>query len=41
MQAAAYTRYLGNIKLYFDNTGNIVSWEGQPIYLGTSIVRGK
>ncbi|XP_023941676.2 apyrase [Bicyclus anynana] len=39
VQASAYTRYLGDIKLFFDDAGKIVSWEGQPIYLGTSIVK--
>ncbi|CAH2093911.1 unnamed protein product [Euphydryas editha] len=39
VQAAAYTRYLGNIKLFIDEAGKVVSWQGQPIYLGTSIVK--
>ncbi|XP_050353509.1 apyrase-like [Nymphalis io] len=39
VQASCYTRYLGDIKLYIDKAGKIVSWKGQPIYLGTSIVR--
>ncbi|XP_045454113.1 apyrase-like [Melitaea cinxia] len=39
VQAAAYTRYLGDIKLFIDEAGNVISWQGQPIYLGTSIVK--
>ncbi|CAK1541648.1 unnamed protein product [Leptosia nina] len=39
VQASSYTRYLGNIKLFFDTEGKIISWEGQPVYLGTSIVK--
>ncbi|XP_041972284.1 apyrase-like [Aricia agestis] len=39
VQASCYTRYLGDFKLYFNDEGKIVSWEGQPIYLGTSIVK--
>ncbi|VVC88795.1 unnamed protein product [Leptidea sinapis] len=39
VQASCYTRYLGNIKLYFNDQGKIEHWEGQPIYLGTSIVK--
>ncbi|XP_045453855.1 apyrase-like [Melitaea cinxia] len=39
VQAAAHTRYLGNIKLFIDEAGKVVSWQGQPIYLGTSIVK--
>ncbi|CAH2986250.1 unnamed protein product [Chilo suppressalis] len=39
VQASCYTRYLGNIKLYFDDKGKLRSWNGQPIYLGSSIVQ--
>ncbi|XP_045503273.1 apyrase-like isoform X1 [Colias croceus] len=39
VQASCYTRYLGDITLYFDNQGKIVSWDGHPIYLGTSIIK--
>ncbi|XP_059048753.1 apyrase-like [Achroia grisella] len=38
VQAYCYTRYLGNIKLFIDDKGIVQSWEGSPIYLGTSIV---
>ncbi|KAL0818302.1 hypothetical protein ABMA28_008788 [Loxostege sticticalis] len=39
VQASCYTRYLGNIKLFIDANGIVQSWEGQPIYLGSSIVQ--
>ncbi|XP_047511504.1 apyrase-like [Pieris napi] len=39
VQASAYTRYLGDITLFFNDQGKIVSWNGQPIYLGTSIIK--
>ncbi|CAH0758689.1 unnamed protein product [Diatraea saccharalis] len=39
VQASCYTRYLGNIKLYFDDEGVLQAWDGQPIYLGSSIVQ--
>ncbi|XP_026314306.1 apyrase [Hyposmocoma kahamanoa] len=39
VQASCYTRYLGIIKLYIDEAGIIASWEGQPVYLGSSIVQ--
>ncbi|CAH0595310.1 unnamed protein product [Chrysodeixis includens] len=38
VQASCYTRYLGNIKLYFDDKGEIQRHEGQPVFLGTSII---
>ncbi|KAI5645834.1 calcineurin-like phosphoesterase domain-containing protein [Phthorimaea operculella] len=37
VQAAAHTQYLGEIKLYFDNEGNLLDWEGRPHYLGNEI----
>ncbi|CAK1541649.1 unnamed protein product [Leptosia nina] len=30
---------IGDITLYFDTEGKITSWNGRPIYLGTSIVK--
>ncbi|KAI5642596.1 calcineurin-like phosphoesterase domain-containing protein [Phthorimaea operculella] len=39
VQASAYTRYLGNIKLFFDAAGKLQKWEGEPLYLGSSIVQ--
>ncbi|XP_063388762.1 apyrase-like [Cydia fagiglandana] len=39
VQASCYTRYLGNIKLFFDDAGIIQGWEGVPIFLGSSIVQ--
>ncbi|CAG9559138.1 unnamed protein product [Danaus chrysippus] len=39
VQASAYTRYLGEIKLFFNSEGKIESWSGQPIYLGTSVIK--
>ncbi|XP_073948296.1 apyrase-like [Choristoneura fumiferana] len=39
VQASCYTRYLGNIKLFFNAAGTIQGWEGIPIFLGTSIIQ--
>lgn len=41
VQAAAHTQYLGEIKLFFDATGNLLDWEGHPHYLGNEVVQGK
>lgn len=32
-QASAYTRYLGDLTVWFDGDGRIVRWQGAPIYL--------
>ncbi|XP_004928875.1 apyrase [Bombyx mori] len=39
VQASCYTRYLGDIKLYINDRGIIESWEGLPVFLGSSIVQ--
>lgn len=40
VQASAYMKYVGDIVVYFDDHGRIVSWEGAPSYLDSSIVPG-
>lgn len=37
VQASAYTKYLGNIVLYFDSDGKVAYYEGSPIYLDNSV----
>lgn len=37
VQASAYTKYVGDITLYFDDEGIIQSWSGQPIYMAHEI----
>lgn len=37
VQASAYAKYLGNITLYFDDDGEIKSYEGAPIFLSHDI----
>ncbi|CAG5038708.1 unnamed protein product [Parnassius apollo] len=37
VQAAAHTQYLGEIKLFFDDNGNLLDWEGHPHYIGNEI----
>ncbi|XP_063896930.1 apyrase [Helicoverpa armigera] len=39
VQAAAHTQYLGEIKLTFDDNGHLVSWAGNPHYIGNDIVQ--
>jgi 5'-nucleotidase len=38
VQAFAYTKYLGDLTVYFDANGEIRKWEGNPIFLENSIV---
>ncbi|GJQ83469.1 hypothetical protein Trydic_g8594 [Trypoxylus dichotomus] len=37
VQASSYTRYLGSLSVEYDNSGNLFSWGGNPIYLDKSI----
>ncbi|XP_072933664.1 apyrase-like [Epargyreus clarus] len=39
VQAAAHTQFLGEIKLHFDDDGNLLSWEGHPHFIGNSVVQ--
>lgn len=38
VQAAAYTKLVGDIVLLFDENGIIQEWRGNPVYLGADIV---
>ncbi|XP_011876676.1 PREDICTED: apyrase-like [Vollenhovia emeryi] len=37
VQAAAYTKYLGNLTVWFDDEGEVVDWDGNPLLLDYSI----
>ncbi|XP_025073201.1 apyrase-like isoform X2 [Pogonomyrmex barbatus] len=37
VQAAAFTKYLGNLTVWFDDKGEVVDWDGNPILLDQSI----
>ncbi|KAM7350084.1 apyrase isoform 3-T3 [Cochliomyia hominivorax] len=37
VQASAYAKYVGNITVYFDDEGNVVDFEGAPIYMDNSV----
>ncbi|XP_058824155.1 protein 5NUC [Topomyia yanbarensis] len=39
VQAYAYTKYLGHMKLEFDPSGNLVSFDGSPILLNGAVAR--
>lgn len=38
VQASAYTKYLGDITLYFDDAGKVQSYDGAPIFLSHDII---
>ena len=40
VQAYAFTKYLGFIKLTFDEQGELTSWAGTPILLNSSYPQG-
>lgn len=40
VQASAYTKYVGDLTVYFDEAGEPVHWEGQPMYLDTDVIQG-
>lgn len=40
VQAYTFTKYLGNLSVTFDNAGEITSWEGSPILLDKSVIKG-
>lgn len=37
VQASAFTKYMGNLSVYFDYKGDFCKWEGGPLYLDRSI----
>lgn len=40
VQASAFTKYMGNLSVYFDFRGDFVKWEGGPIFLDRTIAEG-
>lgn len=40
VQASAYLKYVGDITVFFDKSGRVVSWEGAPIFLDTNVEQG-
>lgn len=37
VQASAYGKYVGLLKVTFDSDGDVTSWEGNPVYLGENV----
>lgn len=41
VQAALNSMYLGNLSVWYNQNGDLVRWEGNPIYLDKNIKQGK
>lgn len=41
MQASAYSKYVGDLTVYFDAAGNVAHWKGAPIFMGPNIKQDK
>lgn len=39
--AAAHTEFLGDIKVVFNETGHLLSWSGNPHYVGHDVEQGR
>lgn len=40
VQASSYTKYLGNLTVYYDEDGKVVDYEGVPIYIENDVPQG-
>lgn len=41
VQAAAFSKYVGNLTVYFGESNEILSFEGNPIYMDENILQGQ
>lgn len=41
VQASSYTKYIGNLTVWYNNEGDVINWDGNPIYLSNEIPQGK
>lgn len=41
VQASAYCKYLGNITVLIDESGEMVDYSGEPIFLDTTVPQSK
>ncbi|XP_059222626.1 apyrase [Stomoxys calcitrans] len=37
VQAGAYAKYVGNLTVFFDDDGNVMDFEGAPIFMGAEV----
>lgn len=41
VQAASFSKYVGDLEVFFDEDGKLVRWQGQPIYLDSNVPEGE
>ena len=41
VQAFYFSKYLGNLEVEFDDSGDVVSYGGNPILLDASVAKGR
>lgn len=41
VQASAYARYVGNLVVYFDDNGDVLDFEGNPLYMDQTVPEGE
>lgn len=41
VQAGAYAKYVGNLTVYFDSKGDVIDFEGAPIYMSHDVPQGE
>ncbi|KYB29062.1 Apyrase-like Protein [Tribolium castaneum] len=41
VQASSYTKYLGNISLFYNNFGEVVNWTGAPVFMDSKLPQDK
>lgn len=41
VQASSYAKYVGNLTVWFDENGNVDSWDGAPVFLGSDVEQGR
>lgn len=41
VQAALNAMYIGNLTMWFDEDGDVVEWEGNPVYLDKKVKQGE
>lgn len=40
MTASCFSKYLGNLTVYFDDNGDLKDFSGEPVFLNRSIPEG-
>lgn len=41
VQAAAFSRWVGDLRVWFDADGEVAEWSGNPVFVGETVERGE